>query len=144
MIPFAVERIDHLVLRVQDLGRSIDFYQRVLGCQVVREREDLGLVHLKAGASMIDLISVSGTLGSRGGAPAGTHARNVDHLCLRVEPFDEKRIVEHLENFGLSPSRVAEVNFGAEGDGPSLYFSDPDGNTIELKGPPTCWAPPSD
>lgn len=135
MIPFAVERIDHLVLRVQDLSRSIEFYRAVLGCDVVRQRDHLGLVHLRAGASMIDLISVDGTLGARGGAPAGTGARNVDHLCLRIEPFNEQSLIEHLDAFGLSPLGRAEVNFGAEGDGLSLYFPDPDGNVIELKGP---------
>ena len=137
MIPFAVERIDHLVLRVEDLSRSIQFYRAVLGCEVVRQRDDLGLFHLRAGASMIDLISVDGTLGARGGAPAGSGARNVDHLCLRIEPFNEQRLVAHLTEFGISPRGSAEVNFGAEGDGLSLYFCDPDGNVIELKGPAT-------
>ena len=135
MIPFAVERIDHLVLRVRDLSRSIEFYRAVLGCEVVRRRDRLGLVHLRAGASMIDLVSIDGPLGARGGAPAGTGARNVDHFCLRIEPFNEQRLVEHLQEFGLSPLGDAEVNFGAEGDGPSLYLPDPDGNVIELKGP---------
>lgn len=137
MIPFAVERIDHLVLRVEDLSRSIQFYRAVLGCEIVRQRDDLGLVHLRAGVSMIDLISVDGTLGARGGAPAGSGARNVDHLCLRIEPFNEQRLVEHLKEFGISPRGSAEINFGAEGDGLSLYFCDPDGNVIELKGPAT-------
>jgi len=63
-MPFAVERIDHLVLRVRDLQASIDFYQAVLGCCVAKRRDDLGLIHLRAGASMIDLISVDGVLGS--------------------------------------------------------------------------------
>lgn len=133
--PFAVKRIDHVVLRVRDLQRSIGFYEAVLGCSVVRRREQLGLVHLRAGASMIDLISVDGPLGQRGGAAAGDGARNVDHLCLRIEPFDEARLVEHLAAHGLAPQGKAESNFGAEGHGLSIYFADPDGNTIELKGP---------
>lgn len=133
--PFAVQRIDHVVFRVGDLRRSIEFYRSVLGCEVVRQREHLGLVHLRAGASMIDLVSVDGTLGSRGGAAPGKEARNVDHLCLRIEPFDESGLVAHLARHGLAPHGRAEVNFGAEGDGPSLYFADPDGNMIELKGP---------
>lgn len=132
--PFDVERIDHLVLRVRDLARSIRFYGDVLGCQVVRQREHLGLVHLRAGTSMIDLVSVDGALGARGGAPASDEGRNVDHLCLRIEPFDEVALRAHLADAGITPSPTA-TNFGAEGDGPSLYFKDPDGNTIELKGP---------
>lgn len=133
--PFVVQRIDHVVFRVSDLERSIGFYGAVLGCEVVRRREHLGLVHLRAGASMIDLVSLDGPLGSRGGAAAGKEGRNVDHLCLRIAPFDEARLVAHLEQHGVSAVSKAEVNFGAEGDGLSLYFLDPDGNTIELKGP---------
>ena len=133
--PFDVQRIDHLVLRVRDLSRSIVFSGDVLGCQVGRTREHLGLVHLRAGASMIDLVSVDGTLGARGGGPAGAEGRNVDHLCLRIEPFDEAALIAHLAGFGIAPAGPADTNFGAEGDGLSLYFHDPDGNTIELKGP---------
>lgn len=131
---FDVQRIDHIVLRVRDLARSIAFYGDVLGCHVERQRGHLGPVHLRAGASMIDLVAVDGTLGARGGAAAGTQGRNVDHLCLRIEPFDEAALVAHLAGFGIVPDGPAEVNFGAEGDGPSLYVRDPDGNTIELKG----------
>lgn len=134
-MPFSVQRIDHIVLRVRDLDRSAEFYRTVLGCEVVRRRDDLGLVHLRAGASMIDLVSVEGRLGSRGGAAAGQEARNLDHLCLRIEPFNEADLVAHLRKHGLAPLGSAEVNFGAEGDGLSLYFHDPDGNAIELKGP---------
>jgi catechol 2,3-dioxygenase-like lactoylglutathione lyase family enzyme len=133
--PFDVQRIDHLVLRVRDLARSVRFYGEVLGCHVERRREHLGLVHLRAGASMIDLVDVAGKLGARGGAPAGVEGRNVDHLCLRIDPFDETALRAHLARFGIAPMGPAEINFGAEGDGLSLYFQDPDGNTIELKGP---------
>jgi glyoxylase I family protein len=133
--PFSVQHIDHVVFRVGDLARSVEFYRSVLGCAVVRQREHLGLVHLRAGASMIDLVSVDGKLGSRGGAAPARAARNVDHLCLRVEPFDEPALVAHLVEHGVTPLGRAEVNFGAEGDGLSLYFPDPDGNVIELKGP---------
>ncbi|WP_058836180.1 VOC family protein [Luteimonas abyssi] len=133
--PFDVERIDHVVFRVTDLARSIAFYAQVLGCAVVRHRAHLGLAHLRAGASMLDLISVDGPLGARGGRAAGSEGRNVDHLCLRIEPFDESRLIAHLHRHGLVPLAPVDINFGAEGDGPSLYFADPDGHTIELKGP---------
>lgn len=132
--PFDVQRLDHVVLRVRDLDRSEAFYREVLGCAVARRRDDLGLRHLRAGASMIDLVAVDGILGLRGGAAAGPEGRNLDHLCLRIEPFNEANIVAHLALHGLAPHGPATRNFGAEGDGPSLYFDDPDGNTIELKG----------
>ncbi len=80
-------------------------------------------------------MSVDGKLGYRGGAAPGKEARNVDHLCLRIEPFSEPDLIAHLNSHGLAPMGTAEINFGAEGDGLSLYFTDPDGNVIELKGP---------
>ena len=133
--PFDVQRLDHVVLRVADLERSIAWYRDVLGCRVERRRDDLGLVHLRAGASMIDLVALDGRLGRAGGAGPGAEGRNVDHLCLRIDPFDETALRAHLARFGIAPVGPAEINFGAEGDGLSLYFQDPDGNTIELKGP---------
>lgn len=135
MTPFSVQRIDHLVLRVQDIEASIAFYRALLGCDVVRRRDDLGLVHLRAGVSMIDLVSIAGPLGSKGGAAAGEQGRNLDHLCLRVEPFDAAALLAHLRAHGVAHDGEVHRNFGAEGEGPSLYFADPDGNQIELKGP---------
>lgn len=135
MIPFVVQRLDHVVLRVADLERSRRFYTGVLGCRVERERPDLGMLHLRAGTSMIDLVSLDGPLGRRGGAGAGEQGRNVDHVCLRVEPFNETAILTHLARHGLQALGPARLNFGAEGEGPSLYLRDPDGNIVELKGP---------
>ncbi len=134
-MPFAVERLDHVVLRVRDLARSIAFYEAVLGCRVARRRDDLGLVHLRVGASMIDLVAVDGVLGRPGGTAAAATGRNMDHLCLRIEPFDESALLDHLRRHAVVPKAAVQINFGAEGDGPSLYFDDPDGNVLELKGP---------
>jgi glyoxylase I family protein len=134
LLPFSVERIDHLVFRVRDLPGSVTFYSAVLGCGAVRTRDDLGLVHLRAGTSMTDLISIDGKLGRIGGEGPGIGARNVDHLCLRIEPFIEEALTCHLKQHGIVPHAKASTNFGAEGEGPSLYFDDLDGNVIELKG----------
>ncbi len=134
-LPFQIQRIDHLVLRVQDLQRAVAFYRDVLGCTVARERPTLGMVHLHAGSSMIDLISVEGALGSRGGPAAGAQGRNLEHLCLRIEPFDEAALREHLKMHRVVVDGQVSSNLGAEGDGLSLYLRDPDGNGVELKGP---------
>jgi len=133
--PFSPREIDHVVLRVASLDRSVDFYVNVLGCAIERHQEAIGLMQLRAGRSLIDLVPVDGKLGRMGGAPPGLEGRNVDHLCLRVEPWDAGAITEHLQSMGASPGNVAQ-RFGAEGEGPSIYVSDPDGNVVELKGPP--------
>jgi catechol 2,3-dioxygenase-like lactoylglutathione lyase family enzyme len=130
-----IRGLDHLVLRVRDLEQMIDFYCRVIGCTVERRRDDLGLVHLRAGGSQIDLVPVDGPLGRAGGAAPGTEGRNVDHFCLRVEPFDADEIAAHLRAHGVRFDPVKQ-RFGADGTGPSIYVHDLEGNVVELKGPP--------
>jgi len=130
--PFQVERLDHLVLRARDLERLTAFYRDVLGCAVERELEELGLVQLRAGASLIDLISTSGELGRD--AQAHPDGRNLDHLCLRIEPFEPAQLKAHLDRLGVDHGAIKTV-YGAEGFGPSIYIEDPEGNTVELKGP---------
>ena len=109
------------------------FYRDTLGCPVERKL-DIGLVQLRAGASLIDLVPVDSELGRKGGGPPGA-ARNMDHFCLQVEPFDEAAIRRQLTERGYAPGPV-EARYGARGDGPSIYVDDPEGNMVELKGPP--------
>jgi catechol 2,3-dioxygenase-like lactoylglutathione lyase family enzyme len=124
-----------VVLRVGDLARSLDFYCGTLGCTEERRLDELGLVQLRAGAALIDLVPVTSPLGRAGGGPPLAEGRNVDHVALRVAHFDEDAWRAHLEAHGIAPGEVAE-RYGAEGEGPSMYLRDPDGNVIELKGPP--------
>jgi catechol 2,3-dioxygenase-like lactoylglutathione lyase family enzyme len=130
-----IRDIDHLVLRVVDVDAMLRFYCDVLGCTVERRRDELGLVQLRAGRSMIDLVPVDGKLGRAGGAAPGATGRNLDHFCLRVEPFDERAIREQLQAAGIAAGETA-ARYGAEGEGPSIYVAEPEGNTVELKGPP--------
>jgi glyoxylase I family protein len=130
----SIREIDHLVLRVADLARMLRFYCDALGCTVERRQDELGLVQLRAGRSLIDLVPVSGRLGQAGGAAPGAQGRNLDHFCLRVEPFDEAGIRAHLGAHGIQAGPV-ESRYGAEGLGPSIYLTDPEGNVVELKGP---------
>ncbi len=123
----AIKGLDHVVLRVADLERAIRFYCEVIGCTKERRVESINLVQLRAGAALIDLILAEG-------AP-DTGAGNMDHFALRIEPFDEADLRAHLDSHGVAVGELA-TRYGAEGSGPSLYIKDPDGNTVELKGPP--------
>jgi catechol 2,3-dioxygenase-like lactoylglutathione lyase family enzyme len=134
--PLRIREIDHIVLRVRDLDAMIAFYRDVLGCSIERRQDEIGLVQLRAGGSLVDLVPVTGKLGMAGGAAPGREGRNVDHFCFRVEPFDEGAIRRHLESHGVAAGPVAS-RYGAEGEGPSIYIEDPEHNTIELKGPPS-------
>jgi glyoxylase I family protein len=129
-----IKHIDHLVIRARNLEEMISFYCDVVGCSLDKRVDDLGLVHLRAGTSMIDLISVDGKLGLMGGAAPEAEKRNMDHLCLRVEDFSVESILAHLESHKVTPSGVYN-NYGAEGYGVSIYIHDPEGNMIEFKGP---------
>lgn len=132
---FRILGLDHLVLRVQDLDAMLRFYCSALGCTVERTQPEIGLVQLRAGAALIDLVPVDGKLGRAGGAAPGKEARNLDHFCLRIEPFDEAQIRQQLAEHGITAGPV-ESRYGAEGEGPSIYLDDPEGNVVELKGPP--------
>ena len=133
--PFTIRQLDHIVLRVQDLRSMLRFYIDVLGCTMERTQEKMGLYQVRAGASLIDLVPVDGKLGRMGGAAPGAEGRNLDHFCLRVDPFDEQAIRTHLSACGIEAGESGS-RYGAEGEGPSIYLRDPEGNTVELKGPP--------
>ena len=124
--------LDHVVLRVGNLDRAIEFYERVLNCRVERRLEQPKLVQLRAGASLIDLVPADASPGAAEDSPG----RNMDHFAVRVDGFDAAALAAHLRRHGIAVGEVRE-RYGAEGYGPSLYISDPDGNTVELKGPAT-------
>jgi len=130
-----IRHIDHVVLRVVNLEAMLAFYCDALGCTVERRQDAIGLVQLRAGSCLVDLVPVDGKLGRAGGAAPGAEGRNMDHLCFRVEPFDEAAIRAHLARFDIDAG-PQESRYGAEGEGLSIYLQDPEGNTIELKGPP--------
>ena len=124
--------LDHVVLRVGDLDRAISFYGRVLGSRVERELQQPRLVQLRAGTALIDLVPASASSGE----VADKAGRNMDHFCVRLMGFDAAALKAHLAKNGVNPGDIHE-RYGAEGYGPSIYISDPDGNTVELKGPAT-------
>jgi catechol 2,3-dioxygenase-like lactoylglutathione lyase family enzyme len=121
-----VKGLDHVVLRVADMDRAIAFYEQVLGLHVERRLEAIGLVQLRAGAAMIDLVPRT---------EDEDDGRNMDHFAVRIEEMDVAAITAHLKKHGIDAGEVRR-RYGAEGYGSSIYVTDPDGNTVELKGPP--------
>src|SRR5215831_11410202 len=103
---FEIKHIDHLVIRVRNLQAMLDFYVNTIGCSMEKIQEDLGLYQLRAGNSLIDFIPVDGPLGKLGGAPPGAEGRNLDHFCLRIEPFDGDQILEYFRSRGIEPGKV--------------------------------------
>ena len=134
--PIAIQGFDHIVLRIRDKERMLAFYTGVLGLSVDRDRPEIGLTHVRAGPQMIDLVTLDGPLGKMGGAAPGQQGRNLDHFALQVRPFDEGAIRAHLAANGVEIVEEGR-RYGADGDGFSLYIRDPEGNTVELKRPPT-------
>ena len=128
-----IQGIDHIVLRVADLDRMLAFYRDALGCHIERRKDDIGLIQLRAGSAMIDLVPVDSELGRQGGVAPGAEGRNLDHFCLRIDPFDADSIRDHLAGFGIEAGPV-KSRYGAAGLGPSIYIEDPEGNVVELKG----------
>lgn len=134
MPPFQMTGLDHVVLRVADLPRMLAFYEDVLGCTVDKVQAGIGLTQLRAGRSLIDLITLDGVLGRMGGAGPGAEGRNLDHFALALTSFDEVAIRAHLAAHDVEITDSGR-RYGAEGDGPSIYVKDPEGNIVELKGP---------
>ena len=135
MNPIQIRAIDHVVFRVADLDRAERFYCGVLGCRREKWQAELGLLQLRAGGALIDLVSLDGKLGREGGGPPAPDGPSVDHVCLRLAEFDEAALHAHLAAHGVTAGETV-TRYGAEGNGPSIYIRDPDGNTVELKGPP--------
>ena len=125
-----VAHLDHIVLKVSSLALMLNFYCNLLGFTVERQLTDIGLVQLRCGGSLIDLVPIDSPLDKAGTAAKSGH--NMDHFCLTVHNYDQQQITTfcHAHNIEVSPE--AE-RYGAEGMGPSIYLTDPEGNVLELK-----------
>jgi glyoxylase I family protein len=124
--PVRIKGLDHVVLRVSDMDRAIAFYEQVLGLHIERRLSEIGLVQLRAGSAMIDLVPQK---------EDEADGRNMDHYAVQIESMDVEALSAHLRRHGVDPGEVRR-RYGAEGYGSSIYITDPDGNTVELKGPP--------
>lgn len=128
-IPLKVAELDHVVLRCRDQKRALDFYTRVLGLVEERRIDQIGLIQLRAGASMIDLVPATGARADDG--------LNVDHFCVGVEVRDLNEVAAYLRGQSVEVMGEPAMRYGARGMGLSLYVRDPEGNVVELKQMPT-------
>jgi catechol 2,3-dioxygenase-like lactoylglutathione lyase family enzyme len=114
---------DHVVMICSDVDASLDYYAGVLGLETIDVDEwrsggaSFPSVRLDD-ATIIDLLP---------GLPDG---RNVNHICLVIEPTDLHELAKRPE---LNVVEGPVERGGARGTGWSIYVTDPDGNVIELK-----------
>ena len=126
--PFVVAELDHVVVRCRDQARALDFYGRVLGLVEERRLDAIGLIQLRAGASLVDLVPAD--------PPPTSEGRNVDHFCLGVVAADMEALVRYLRAAEVLVLGEPTERYGARGTGLSVYVLDPDGNIVELKQAP--------
>lgn len=119
--------IDHLVLRVTDVQRTIRFYTEVLGLKVERIFDRINLYQVRRGRNLIDIVPHPGP-----DALPPPAQRGIEHLCLYVEANLED-LTAHLENAGVPVFMGPMEVYGATGFGTSVYVRDPDGYEVELK-----------
>ena len=123
-VSLRVAELDHVVLRCRDQARALDFYTRILGLKEERRLERIGLIQLRAGSSMLDLVAATGR---------GEEGRNLDHFCLGVEAADLAEAARYLRANSVEVLGEPEMRYGARGSGLSIYVRDPEGNVVELK-----------
>ena len=126
--------IDHVVFLVSDMERALAFYVDVLNCRRGFTYPALGMEQVWFGSALIVLWDITGP-GAANAVPEVQGGRNVDHVCLSCGPFDHDALKAHLAVHGVIIDREANHG-GARGMGASFYLHDPDGNKIEIKGPP--------
>jgi glyoxylase I family protein len=123
--PLRIAEIDHVVFRCRDQGRMRDFYTRLMGMVEERRIDQIGLIQLRAGRSMVDLVPAEDTPEEK--------SRNVDHVCLGIEATDMTALARHLRESSVEVIGEPAQRYGARGMGLSIYVRDPEGNVIELK-----------
>ena len=129
--PFDLRAIDHVVLIVDDLEAAVKWYAEVVGASEEHSLREYGMVQLRAGASMIDLVDAASKEG-KWARPAVEGGRNLDHLCLEIGPVTQKAMLAHLAKHRLEIEEEG-LRMGAKGQGYSWYIRDPWDHQIELK-----------
>ena len=131
-----VTELDHIVLNVGDIYRSLKFYIEVLGLQAERLEEfkagKVGFPSVRInGDTIIDLFPtrVADDLNKQEQKREG----NLNHFCMVVEQQDFSGIVGYLAQHGITVREGPISRWGARGRATSVYFLDPDGNEVEIR-----------
>lgn len=127
-----ITELDHIVLRVQDVERSLRFYTEVLGLQPERvpqwQAGEVRFPSLRLNADTIIDLFASDQEPLGGEAP-----RNLDHFCMVIEPTDMEALKASFQQMGVDIQAGPGKRWGSHGDGISLYIYDPDNNVVELR-----------
>lgn len=138
MGPLKIVEMDHIVLNVADIDRSLDFYTGVLGLRPERVAEfkegKIGFPSVRINdETIIDLFPLKPGQPKPPQAPDGKAQGNLNHFCLVVEKESFAPTVEYLKSRGVSIREGPISRWGARGRATSVYFLDPDGNEIEIR-----------
>jgi catechol 2,3-dioxygenase-like lactoylglutathione lyase family enzyme len=120
--------LDHVVLRTERLAEVLAFYRDKLGCPVERTLDVIGLYQLRAGAALVDVLDTTVFTVAK----AGPGESQFDHFCLSVAASSAAELCALLDAGGIRHGEPVE-RYGATGDGTSVYATDPDCRTVELK-----------
>ena len=112
------QTLNHVSIGVSDVERSAEFYQRLLGLEIV-SRPGNGGINLGLRDGFLGLYSIAGSVG------------RPHHFCLGVEDYDPDAIAERLGRVGIEARVDTNPNNRTSG-GDQLYFADPDGATVQL------------
>ena len=128
-----IGQMDHIVLNVSDLDRSLHFYCDILGLELLRIEEyragDVGFPSVRINENtIIDLNPPE-----RQTKPVSGRDGNLNHLCLCTENDDMDAVADYLKGQGLEIETGPIQRWGARGAGTSVYFRDPDQNLVEVR-----------
>jgi catechol 2,3-dioxygenase-like lactoylglutathione lyase family enzyme len=132
----SVGRVLETSLYVDEIGRSIEFYQRIFGFELMLSDDRFGALNV-SGQQVLLLFRKGGTTAPitiPGGVIPPHDGSGTTHLAFTIAADDEEAWTAHLKSAGVAlESRVVW-----ERGGFSLYFRDPDGHLVELVSP-GCW-----
>jgi glyoxylase I family protein len=131
-----VTELDHIVLNVSDIERSLKFYTDVLGLQAERLDEfkagKVGFPSVRInGDTIIDLFPTH--VVEKKFEAGEKRQGNLNHFCMVVEREDFSGIVDYLARHEIAVREGPISRWGARGRATSVYFLDPDGNEVEIR-----------